>query len=241
MRASRRSGRGRRIFLLLCLLIVGELAGAIPSLAALPSISDLPSLHALPSSPDRTGAGHRGAERSLSTELDRLERRLVRAEADGREILSYHAEHVAPLVSSLEPHIRDHREVLPRVVLALVREGHHVGVDPRLLGGVLLIENPWLDATIRSPVGAIGIMQVMPFHAGGWGCAGADPTHIETNVCHGTRILADALRSTAGDLDAALLLYNGCREGLNTPDCHDYPRRVQAHVGSYAAADAAGR
>lgn len=231
MRTSSRGRQFRRTLVLLCLAMAGELTGATRVLdpRRLPPPSSLIRAEATPDPAE------------LSAEIDAIERRLERAEADGRWILAYHAEHIEPLVSMLEPHIRDHKEALPRVALALVREGRHVGVDPRLLGGVLLIENPWLDPKVRSPMGAVGIMQVMPFHAGGWGCAGADLTDIETNVCHGTRILADALRSTGGDLQAALLLYNGCRNGTNTPDCHDYPDRVQAQLGPDMAEGVAGR
>jgi soluble lytic murein transglycosylase-like protein len=71
-------------------------------------------------------------------------------------------------------------------------------------------------------------MQVMPFHAGRWGCASVDLTDLETNVCHGSRILADALRRFDGDVERALLYYNGCVRGSNTPDCHLYPSRVLA-------------
>lgn len=267
MRTSSRGRRSRRILVLLCLAMVGELMGAtrvvepsrLSSLPSLSSLSSLPPLSSLSSSLSSltsptsllslasfqtlsiTRTQARADAYQRSDRLNRLERRLDRVEAEGRGILAYHAEQVEPLVSLLEPRIRDHEEVLPRVALALVREGHHVGVDPRLLGGVLLIENPWLDPAIRSPVGAVGIMQVMPFHAGGWGCDGADLTHIETNVCHGTRILAEALRSTQGDLHAALLLYNGCRNGTNTPDCHDYPDRVQAQLGRSDAGGEVGR
>jgi soluble lytic murein transglycosylase-like protein len=78
-------------------------------------------------------------------------------------------------------------------------------------------------------------MQVMPFHAGAWGCESEDLTDPETNVCHGTRILAHALRRLDGDLERALLRYNGCVRGTNTPDCHSYPSRVLAHAASWAA------
>ncbi len=204
--------------MLICLSMVGELVGATRVIDPMTLRLSAPT-----TSHPVTGAP--------PAEIDRLEHRLERVEAEGRWILSYHAEHVEPLISFLEPRVRDHRENLPRIAIALVKEGHRVGVDPRLLGGVLLIENPWLDPSARSPVGAVGIMQVMPFHAGDWGCGRSDLTHIETNVCHGTRILAEALRSTNGDMDAALLRYNGCRHGTNTPDCRTYPDRVYEHVG----------
>jgi soluble lytic murein transglycosylase-like protein len=68
-------------------------------------------------------------------------------------------------------------------------------------------------------------MQVMPFHAGKWGCATNDLFDIEANICHGARILADNLRHSR-NLPTALLKYNGCVRGTNTPDCHRYARIV---------------
>ena len=192
-------------------------------------------------------------ERSLATEaerpselseaLDRLEARLDAAEFEGRALREYHAQEVEPLVTYLRarsrPWTRNRRGTadLYRLVVALVREGRREGIDPRLLAAMVLVENPWLDPFAQSPVGAVGLMQVMPFHAGSWGCGRTDLTHVETNVCHGTKILAEALRRTNGDLDAALLRYNGCRLGTNTPDCHKYPSKVYRFAQALPAPD----
>jgi hypothetical protein len=43
-------------------------------------------------------------------------------------------------------------------------------------------------------------------------------------------ILARNLRRT-GTTTAALLRYNGCVRGTNTPDCHRYPSKVLARAG----------
>jgi soluble lytic murein transglycosylase-like protein len=110
-----------------------------------------------------------------------------------------------------------------RTALALVREGANADVDPRLLLAVVAVENPWLEPGARSPSGAVGLMQVMPFHAGAWGCGSSDLTDLEVNICHGTNILADAIRRQDGDLRRALLRYNGCVRGTDTPDCHLIP------------------
>lgn len=124
-----------------------------------------------------------------------------------------------------------------RVTYALVRHARGNGLDPHLLAGVLLVENPWLKPDTASFVGATGLMQVMPFHAGQWGCGSDDLTDVETNICHGARILAWNLNEANGNMRKALLRYNGCVSGTNTPDCHRYPdhvmravRRVRAHA-----------
>ena len=71
-------------------------------------------------------------------------------------------------------------------------------------------------------------MQVMPFHAGKWGCGSADLFDIESNICHGVAVLADNLRG-AKTLPKALLGYNGCVRGTNTP-AHSSQRRRSAPV-----------
>lgn len=112
-----------------------------------------------------------------------------------------------------------------RIAAALVREGHRRNIGSSLLVGVLLTENPDLDPRATSSVGARGLMQVMPFHAGKWGCGSGDLFNIESNICHGVAILADNLKGSK-TLPAALLGYNGCVRGTNTPDCRRYPRIV---------------
>jgi hypothetical protein len=123
-----------------------------------------------------------------------------------------------------------------RIAVALVKEGRRRNVGSSLLVGVLLTENPGLDSKASSFVGARGLMQVMPFHAGKWGCASPDLFDVESNICHGVAILADNL-SRARTLPQALLGYNGCVRGTNTPDCFKYPRKVygQARKSNSAA------
>lgn len=114
------------------------------------------------------------------------------------------------------------------LAFTLIREARDNNLSPDLLLGVLLVENPWLKADTVNWVGATGLMQVMPVHAGGWGCGSSDLTDVDANICHGARILAHYLNVTGGDLDRALLRYNGCVHGTNTPNCHTYPQHVYA-------------
>lgn len=121
-----------------------------------------------------------------------------------------------------------------RIAAALVREGRRANIGATLLVGVLLTENPDLEPGATSPVGARGLMQVMPLHAGKWGCQSGDLFDIESNICHGVRILADDLRHSR-DLPAALQRYNGCIRGTNTPDCYLYAGKVYRYARRTAA------
>jgi hypothetical protein len=177
----------------------------------------------------------------LSPLLSHLERRADHVELDGHALQSFHDTHLVPLVQALDTRMAVERSHLKRIAIALVREGTATGIDPRLLLAVMLVENPWLDLEARSSAGAVGLMQVMPFHAGSWGCPGADLEDLESNICHGSRILADALKRSGGDLSKALLRYNGCVLGTTTPNCHSYPDWMaeisQAHPQRIASAD----
>jgi soluble lytic murein transglycosylase-like protein len=113
-----------------------------------------------------------------------------------------------------------------RIAQAIVVEGGKKNIDPALLVGVVLTEDAKLDPKARSFVGARGLMQVMPFHAGKWkGCTSADLFSIDSNICHGTSILADLIKRSPS-VARALQRYNGCVKGTNTPNCHTYSGKV---------------
>ena len=113
-----------------------------------------------------------------------------------------------------------------RIATAVVAEGGKRNLSPALLLGVLLTEDVTLNPQAKSCVGARGLMQVMPFHAGEWKqCPSSDLFAIETNVCYGTSILADLVKRSPS-MERALLRYNGCVKGTNTPHCHTYSGKV---------------
>lgn len=117
------------------------------------------------------------------------------------------------------------REFSDRIARAIVKEARYLQVEPSLLAGVLLTENAPLDARARSSQGAIGLMQVMDFHAGEYDCDSSDLLQVEANICHGARVLGYYLKRT-GNVRRALLRYNGCVNGSNTPNCRRYPSKV---------------
>jgi soluble lytic murein transglycosylase-like protein len=113
-----------------------------------------------------------------------------------------------------------------RIADAIVVEGGKKNINPALLVGVVLTEDAKLDPMARSFVGARGLMQVMPFHAGKWkGCTSADLFAIDSNICHGVSILADLIKRSPS-VASALQRYNGCVRGTNTPNCHTYSGKV---------------
>lgn len=147
-------------------------------------------------------------------------------------VRDYYRSEVVPMERVLLRY-RDDPKLVRRISVALVREANRTRVEPRLLLAVLLVENPWLKPDIRSSVGAVGLMQVMPEHDGQWGC-GVNLEDVDTNICHGARIFANDMRRTGGNVERALLRYNGCVHGTNTPDCRQYPNRVFAKAGQAA-------
>ena len=117
-----------------------------------------------------------------------------------------------------------------------VREAYKRRVPPALVLGVMLTENDELKSTARSSVGAIGLMQINPTPWRGLGkLFGSNLKSDSTNLKYGIYIL-DFLAEKAGrsgdetSWRTALLRYNGCKTGSNTPDCHRYPDVVRRSV-----------
>lgn len=110
---------------------------------------------------------------------------------------------------------------------AIVQESGRTHLDASLLVGVMLVENPDIRPGARNPnSGALGLMQVMPLHAGEYSCGTRSLRQIESNICHGARLLASLVREAHGSRRQALLHYNGCRTGSVTPTCFSYPEQV---------------
>ncbi len=134
-----------------------------------------------------------------------------------------------PLARALASRTRN-AAVAERAAWAVTREAARLKVSPSLLAAVLLVENRALDSSAVSSQGAIGLMQVMPIHAGSYGCGSADLRMVDANICHGARILHTYIRRT-GSVPLALRRYNGCVRGRNTPGCSRYPLRVLRTAG----------
>lgn len=97
---------------------------------------------------------------------------------------------VARFLEQANPALSDNE--VRRTSVAIVRNSRKYGLDPVLVTQVLWVESgarPW----VRSPLGAIGLMQVMPYMAEPLGLAGSLAS-IESNVEAGCLILSDNIR-----------------------------------------------
>jgi len=130
-----------------------------------------------------------------------------------------------------------------------VREAYHRRIPPALVLGVMLTENDAFKRSARSKVGALGLMQIMPrlWTPNLGPILGHNLRDDETNLRYGVYILKHFAVRTADSLDAgevirtALMSYNGCVQGKNTPDCRAYPEKVRRHVIEDARAICAGQ
>jgi soluble lytic murein transglycosylase-like protein len=130
-----------------------------------------------------------------------------------------------------------------------VREAYHRRIPPALVLGVMLTENDRFKSRARSNVGALGLMQIMPriWTPNLGPILGRNLKDDETNLRYGVYILKHFAKHTSDTLDArdvarvALLSYNGCVHGSNTPDCRAYPGLVQRHVEKSATSICEGQ
>jgi len=132
-----------------------------------------------------------------------------------------------------------------------VREAYVRGISPAIIFGVMLTENARFISGALSNVGAVGLMQVYPKV---WlkkqfsDSLGTDLASDSTNVRYGVFILSQYFnpRTRSGevktrDYRAALLRYNGCVKGSNTPNCKTYPDKVKRYVEASATSICDGR
>jgi len=158
--------------------------------------------------------------------LEGLSRNLSRLRSAGDNTVEYVAlyqEHVAPVEKVLRRRGVG-RETARRIAWPLVEHSYERGLDPAFVVSIMLSESGGRPSA-TSPVGARGLMQVMPSWSGRWRGCGRNLYDIEANLCNGTSILAWYLR-TARDERKALLGYNGCVRGTNTPTCFSYPDKI---------------
>lgn len=112
------------------------------------------------------------------------------------------------------------------------------GVNPSLLRAMAKVESgKAMREDARSPVGAIGVLQVMPANAKPR-CGISPPTRLyrpSINVMCGARIMRQELNTYKGDVVSALLAYNGgekCRRSRQCKESEQYVIKVLATLGS---------
>lgn len=180
-----------------------------------------------------SAGGYAGPDESPTRPLTAAD--MARIQSQARTVSALYDDATAYMDSSVQPLqsvlLRQRNDPLlaRRVAVSLVRHSNRLQLNPRLLLGMLLVENPNVNPRARSRVGAQGLMQVMPMHRGRWAC-GWDLDDPDTNICYGAHVFEDNLKDSRGNVERALLLYNGCVRGTNTPDCRQYPSWVFARA-----------
>jgi soluble lytic murein transglycosylase-like protein len=159
--------------------------------------------------------------------LEALSAHMAVIRHEGQETEDYvllYRNHVRPVEQTLQRRGMN-ADLARRVAWPLVQNSYARGLDPATVVAVIMIESNGRPH-VTSFMGARGLMQIMPMHRGQWHGCGDDLFDIENNLCYGTSILAWLLRRFNGDERRALLAYNGCVRGTNTPNCHTYPANV---------------
>ncbi|HUT60652.1 MAG TPA: lytic transglycosylase domain-containing protein [Phycisphaerae bacterium] len=178
--------------------------------------------------------GRERVEPDPMVQVAAMKRRAQVLQDTGDEVIRKYVRDVFPLEYALLKTGRVRDPWMARVAAwALVLEGEKRDMRPRLFASIMQEENPWLVPDTTSYAGAVGWMQVMPFHAVAGGrhrvaCGSDDLTAGPVSVCYGADIyrlyFGRALRRA---LEQALDGYSGC---VSKPGCELYAQRVLARV-----------
>lgn len=121
----------------------------------------------------------------------------------------------------------------PRIYAAVDKYAAKYGVDKNLVLGIINQESNF-DASVVSSSGAMGVMQLMDFNCEAYGIV--DPFNIEQNVEGGVRHIKEYLDMFNGDVEMALMAYNGGpgtmeRRGVkSSSDLYKMPLETQNYV-----------
>src|SRR5256885_4189729 len=117
----------------------------------------------------------------------------------------------------------------------IFRAGEREGVDPRFIHAVIKQESRYHPNAL-SPVGARGLMQLMPATAKRFG--NTDPNDKTSNVEAGTKYLAWLLKRFNGDVSLALAGYNAGEGAVDKykgvppyKETENYVKKIVANYG----------
>ena len=103
------------------------------------------------------------------------------------------------------------------LITSVHREAARNHIDPELILAVIDVESRFNRFAV-SRVGALGVMQIMPFWKNEIGRREDNLSQIDINVRYGAAILAHYIERSNGDLVQALSRYNGAHGLLHYPD-----------------------
>lgn len=124
-------------------------------------------------------------------------------------------------------------DVNTRIDNAISISSKKYGVDENLIRAIIKVESNFNPNCVSS-AGAKGLMQLMPENCRDLGVA--DPFDIEQNIDGGTRHIKEYLDKYNGDVEMALMAYNGgptrmARRGVKSiNDIYKMPKETQNYV-----------
>lgn len=95
-----------------------------------------------------------------------------------------------------------------RYLTIIQYEAVRAGLDPQIVLSLITVESRFNPYAI-SPVGALGIMQIMPFWQKQIGTSSQSLLDVRTNIRYGCTILRYYLDREKGNMSRALARYNG--------------------------------
>ncbi|WP_434798837.1 lytic transglycosylase domain-containing protein [Terrisporobacter vanillatitrophus] len=125
------------------------------------------------------------------------------------------------------------KNVNERIENAIGNAAKKYGVDENLIRSIIKVESNF-DPNAVSGAGAKGLMQLMPFNCTDLGVK--DPLNIEQNIDGGTRHIKEYLDMYNGDVQMALMAYNGgpgrmASRGVDSiNDLYKMPKETQNYV-----------
>ena len=116
----------------------------------------------------------------------------------------------------------------------IARTARWYGVDPNLVKAIIKVESDFNPRAV-SPMGAMGVMQLMPQTARANGVN--DPFDPEDNILGGVRYLSRLMERFRGDLELVLGAYNAGEGAVERygnrlppyPETREYVRKVIEH------------
>lgn len=120
-----------------------------------------------------------------------------------------------------------------RIDNAISTSSKRYGVDENLIRAIIKVESNF-DPNVVSKAGAKGLMQLMPENCRDLGVT--DPFNIEQNIDGGTRHIKEYLDKYDGDVEMALMAYNGgptrmAKRGVKSiNDIYKMPKETQNYV-----------
>lgn len=115
----------------------------------------------------------------------------------------------------------------------IINSSKKYGVDENLIRSIIKVESNF-NPNCSSSAGAKGLMQLMPENCEYYGVT--DPFDIEQNIDAGTRHIKDYLDKYNGDVEMALMAYNGgpsrmAKRGVKSiDDIYKMPKETQNYV-----------